>query len=86
MLVLGSLRSPSLPMRGEWIEIMMGHLHSARLLLSLPMRGEWIEIVKEQDRGLGLGSLPMRGEWIEISAAVGESIQTVVSPHAGRVD
>ena len=31
-----------------------------------------------------MASLPMRGEWIEISAAVGESIQTVSLPMRGE--
>ena len=33
----------SLPMRGEWIEILY-YLGTAETVESLPMRGEWIEI------------------------------------------
>ena len=35
----------SLPMRGEWIEILQVLSSSANIVLSLPMRGEWIEIM-----------------------------------------
>ena len=34
----------SLPMRGEWIEMVLAALFPA-MAESLPMRGEWIEIV-----------------------------------------
>jgi len=56
-------------------------------LLSLPMRGEWIEIfiVTTCLKPL-VKSLPMRGEWIEIIHILVLSMQSLVSPHAGRVD
>ena len=37
------VRLLSLPMRGEWIE-MLSIRYSTATLSSLPMRGEWIEI------------------------------------------
>ena len=37
------LYSASLPMRGEWIEMVIRH-PPPRPSSSLPMRGEWIEI------------------------------------------
>ena len=58
----------SLPMRGEWIEIMRGKKES-HLCSSLPMRGEWIEIALVSPALTAAeASLPMRGEWIEIAA------------------
>ena len=40
----GIAPAPSLPMRGEWIEIPCS-IAVRRPLPSLPMRGEWIEII-----------------------------------------
>ncbi len=58
---------PSLPMRGEWIEICPSPFEIVKKL-SLPMRGEWIEIVRIIMHFCTVVlSLPMRGEWIEIS-------------------
>ena len=39
----------SLPMRGEWIEILFCS-RIAKNTMSLPMRGEWIEIGRAADR------------------------------------
>ena len=62
------VRLLSLPMRGEWIEIIpsYGDLEQA---MSLPMRGEWIEITHFGRMAVSFESLPMRGEWIEIQCA-----------------
>ena len=43
---MGEFGSKSLPMRGEWIEILRRLCLSGRVE-SLPMRGEWIEMVTE---------------------------------------
>ena len=59
------VRLLSLPMRGEWIEMIWQHT-LITFVMSLPMRGEWIEIVSMLSVGLIFESLPMRGEWIEI--------------------
>ena len=42
------VRLLSLPMRGEWIEMVLGNLQGDILVSSLPMRGEWIEIGGER--------------------------------------
>ena len=76
---------PSLPMRGEWIEIFTGSLLAPRFP-SLPMRGEWIEIFSAASFWARRRSLPMRGEWIEMAGVTAASAVTGVSPHAGRVD
>ena len=77
---------PSLPMRGEWIEIFR-LLEGGKGAWSLPMRGEWIEIPSflSLERVLAM-SLPMRGEWIEMLAGNDPQPVSPVSPHAGRVD
>ena len=81
------VRLLSLPMRGEWIEILAVGKIAAEEIVSLPMRGEWIEI---RHSGGGQAqrfpSLPMRGEWIEIVVMGKDFLHAAVSPHAGRVD
>ena len=80
------VRLLSLPMRGEWIEMVIFY-PTLPAFQSLPMRGEWIEIRGGRPSGARRsGSLPMRGEWIEIARAVIGSLPITVSPHAGRVD
>ena len=56
---------PSLPARGEWIEIDLSEQPPA-LPLSLPARGEWIEMNGSAAPVQLTQSLPARGEWIEI--------------------
>ena len=56
----------SLPVWGEWIEIILGRLSSASAW-SLPVWGEWIEMsIFGNMVGLTWRSLPVWGEWIEI--------------------
>ena len=76
----------SLPMRGEWIEILWAKVLTSETG-SLPMRGEWIEIqcIYHLCQMAGV-SLPMRGEWIEIERLSRLRQAELVSPHAGRVD
>ena len=50
------------------------------------MRGEWIEIAETERKSERTRSLPMRGEWIEIIFVAAGGTESVVSPHAGRVD
>ena len=69
--ILAYSRSVSLPMRGEWIEMIdCSSSHDWTIVLSLPMRGEWIEM-RDGTLAVNLAavivSLPMRGEWIEIA-------------------
>ena len=60
------VRLLSLPMRGEWIEIISSAV-TAGARPSLPMRGEWIEIGNRRRTAILHRSLPMRGEWIEMA-------------------
>ena len=79
------VEDPSLPMRGEWIEI--SKLNAlVKPAGSLPMRGEWIEIPSPDPQPGYQQSLPMRGEWIEIRTLCKVEVGALVSPHAGRVD
>ena len=79
------LPSGSLPLRGEWIEILTAST-PGRCGMSLPLRGEWIEIGKEGRGLLYEWSLPLRGEWIEIWKSMVRWVILPVSPFAGRVD
>ncbi len=79
------VRLLSLPMRGEWIEIVSLKCSDFDFG-SLPMRGEWIEIRPSKSPSTILMSLPMRGEWIEIEPITPLYKPHFVSPHAGRVD
>ena len=76
----------SLPMRGEWIEMIDRKHGPAAIQPSLPMRGEWIEMMGREKIFQPCPSLPMRGEWIEIASSGVLSVYSQVSPHAGRVD
>ena len=59
---------PSLPMRGEWIEMHIWKKMQEAGKMSLPMRGEWIEMASGHGGARArAASLPMRGEWIEIT-------------------
>ena len=63
------IQSPSLPVRGAWIE-MISETCKLRRGASLPVRGAWIEIALYEIGVNSLhGSLPVRGAWIEISFA-----------------
>jgi len=50
----------SLPMRGEWIEIVT-LAPSVTVIVSLPMRGEWIEIGKPEAKAGCLKVSPHAG-------------------------
>ena len=57
--------SPSLPVRGAWIEIVGGIAYYV-MSKSLPVRGAWIEMPFRRLVRPPRGSLPVRGAWIEI--------------------
>ena len=76
----------SLPMWGEWIEI-LNTVTNSLVYMSLPMWGEWIEIGKIPFRCRSeYLSLPMWGEWIEMFSLWVFPTAARVSPHVGRVD
>ena len=80
------VRLLSLPMRGEWIEI-LSSAGGTPMIESLPMRGEWIEIIWPLSVLVILCSLSPCGESglkYSLLKALGQVLQ--VSPHAGRVD
>ena len=52
----------SLPVRGEWIEILATQGFAKFLVASLPVRGEWIEIGHHDPAGLAESSLSPCGE------------------------
>ena len=56
----------SLPVWGEWIEILPLLLICDFCKVSLPVWGEWIEICAFSAPLLRGQSLPVWGEWIEI--------------------
>ena len=75
------VRLLSLPMRGEWIEIINTSTVPAFDRVSLPMRGEWIEIFCSAHMPICLPpSLPMRGEWIEIFVLLHQEFGLRLSP------
>ena len=64
-------KSPtSLPVWGEWIEILMQTVNGLSAL-SLPVWGEWIEITDAVNEMKAVdASLPVWGEWIEMGTWV----------------
>ena len=76
----------SLPMRGEWIEIVLNGLTDYLLLGLSPCGESGLKLRGGQRHVQRLRSLPMRGEWIEIRAFLSSRPAPTVSPHAGRVD
>ena len=76
----------SLPVWGEWIEIVMLGKNSLSLV-SLPVWGEWIEIQNVKvPLPIGTASLPVWGEWIEMKKSPATCPIAPVSPRVGRVD
>ena len=76
----------SLPVWGEWIEIVLADHPALAGVKSLPVWGEWIEIVLEIDFYMNGKSLPVWGEWIEMPRLRPQVAMSSVSPRVGRVD